>query len=149
MKAMKIEISPRAVSLWRLESTLLLAAAGLLLGGVAVFSRALSALLQGAALAAYGYLMLYHCEKRRQNLRLWVENGTLTVTCGVWIRRRSALPLEGVQILRVGRTVTQRLFGLCSVTLFLPGAKLTVAGLNIPSCRRLVRCVRSQGGQAG
>lgn len=141
---MNLTVSPRAVSLWRLEYTLLLGATGLLLGCIAVFSLFFSAVLQGTALAVYFYLVLDYAPRRARNYRFHAGKGKLTVCCGVWFRRRYTLSLAHIQAVQVRRSPTQRLFGLCSVALALPGTRLVLTGLETASCRALIRTVRDR-----
>lgn len=143
---MNLSISPRTVSLWRLEYTLFLGGAGLLLGCLAVFSLILSAILQGLALAAYFYLVLDYAPRRREKYRIQLKDGILTTSYGVWIQRRVAVSLNRVQTVQVRRSPTQRLFGLCSVILSLPGTRLALPGLEVSSCRGLLRAVRGRKG---
>ena len=142
---MRLAISPRVVSLWRLEYTLLLGAAGLLLGCLEVFSLILSAILQGLALAAYFYLVLDYAPRRWKKYRVVLENGQLTVCRGVWTRSRYALPLFQVQAVQVRHRPTQRLFGLYSVVLVLPGQRFMLCGLEPGACRVLLRAAQKRG----
>ena len=139
---MNITVSQRAVSLWRLEYTFLLGGTGLLLGCVAVFSLILSAVLQGMALAAYFYLALDYAPRRLKKYRIQISDGMLTIWYGVWVRRSVTISLAHVQAVQVRRRPAQRLFGLCSIILSLPGTRLVLSELETVSCRTLLRTVR-------
>ena len=88
------------------------------------------------------YLALDYAPRRLKKYRIQISDGMLTIWYGVWVRRSITISLAHVQAVQIRRRPAQRLFGLCSIILSLPGTRLVLSELETVSCRTFLRTVR-------
>jgi membrane protein YdbS with pleckstrin-like domain len=128
---MKITLTQKAVTVWRLRYTAYAAGAAFLCGGIAAFYVPLAAAIGSTAFFTYLFGLCYYAPAKGKHIRCAVHNRGVFLNYGVFFRCERALPFHRIQYIEIRRSPAQRLMGLCNLVLHAAGAKVCLAQITL------------------
>lgn len=135
---MKLSLAKKALLLWRIWLMLICAAAGVLF-------YALFPLLGNGAVAAGIFLgaialwlFFFWIPGYHSSFQIQLEAGRLSLHRGVFLHLEHSTSLSAVLLLQLHQTPLQRLMGIASVTLCLPGSRLHLPDLSLDDAQQLL-----------
>lgn len=136
---MKLSLAKKALLLWRVWLMLLCAAAGILFYALFPFLGN-SAVAAGIFLGAIAlWLFFFWIPGYYSSFQIQLEAGRLSLRRGVLLHLEHSASLSAVLLLQLRQTPLQRLMGIASVTLCLPGSRLHLPDLSLNDAQELSR----------
>lgn len=132
-------LSKNAALLLRLRCTLIAAAVAFVLGGVCVFSMETGLILGALAALCYLFFLFFYTPRFVKSAWYALSEEQLTVSRGVFIKKRTALHLHHVQYMRLKAGPIQRFYRCASLTFEVAGARVTLSDLDDEDAQRLKR----------
>ena len=136
---MKLSLAKKALLLWRVWLMLLCAAAGILFYALFPFLGN-GAVAAGIFLGAIAlWLFFFWIPGYYSSFQIQLEAGRLSLRRGVLLHLEHSASLSSVLLLQLRQTPLQRLMGIASVTLCLPGSRLHLPDLSLNDAQELSR----------
>lgn len=120
-----------AIIVWRIRITLIMFAVVFLCGAVAVFDKKISAFLIFINFLFYLYIFIFYCEDRYKSQSYFNDDKFLQLKKGVYLKKLITIFKDKVQYTKLVIYPDQRLFGLCTLYIFLPGEKLSISQIEL------------------
>lgn len=136
---MKLSLAKRALLLWRVWLILICAAIGILFYAFFPLLRN-GAVAVGIFLAAIAlWLFFFWIPGYYSSFQIQLEAGRLSLRRGVFLHLEHSASLSAVLLLQLRQTPLQRLMGIATVTLCLPGSRLHLPDLSLDDAQELLR----------
>ena len=91
----------------------------------------------GGWVAVFLFFYLFYLPRRYLGLSFRIHGGALELFSGVFVRRHCLLPIANIQFTTVVANPCSRIFGLCSLRVVSPGARMLIPGLTRRSAEEL------------
>lgn len=98
--------------------------------------------------AAFCYFYIFYYPIKLKKLSFGGNDRCLLIHCGVIYTRVKAIPYESIQYLSVTSSPLERLFGICSLVLYMAGASAYLPGLT-PEEAETIRADLARRAQGG
>lgn len=82
-----------------------------------------------AIAAGFVFLYIFYCPVKWKKLAYSGNENCLVIHCGVIYTSAKAVPFGSIQSISITSTPLERLFGICSLAVFMAGARIYMPGL--------------------
>ena len=138
MKKSRIKDKDIPVFIWRIDLSMLIFPAVVIILLVGAFSRLAAVILSGASALAYILTMIFYIPLYNKNMKYTADERAIVIHKGVFYKRNAVIPVSSIQYCILLQGYIQKYFGRCTVAVMLAGSLTFIRQIPLSEGKRLV-----------